>query len=58
MIIGVERQLAVVTVVDWSRCFRRSYVTTKLPRISQNDLPEQLENVCLATRIAMYVLSA
>jgi hypothetical protein len=50
----VKRQLPIVIVVDWSRYFRRLYDRTNLPTILQNELPEQLEDVSLATRIAMY----
>ena len=41
--------------VDWSRYFRRSHDRTKLPGLSENELPKQLEAVPSATGIAMYL---
>ena len=40
--------------VDWSRNFRRSYDRTKLPRLSAKRITKKLEDVPLATWIAMY----
>jgi hypothetical protein len=50
----VKHQLAVMIVVDWSRYFKDCMPGQNYLEFLQNELPEQLEDVPLATQIAVY----